>query len=70
MSAFSISPAAGANPDTPNAFPLGLQWQLDGVNVGDRSVSTVNFVAGDELAVELDPADSTIIIVTIPSATP
>ena len=64
---FGITPVAGVPTATPDAFPMGLQWQLDGANVGGRTVQTVNFVTGDELAMELDPDDSTVLNITIPA---
>lgn len=42
MPAFSISPASPFPPSTGEPFPVGIQWQDDGLNLGDRTVDTVN----------------------------
>lgn len=65
---FAVSPVADFPPPTPDVFPGGIQWQLDGVDVGDRTVDTVSFVAGAELNVELDPDNPKRLIITIPEA--
>lgn len=42
MPGFSISPAAPFPPQTGEPFPVGIQWQNDGENLGDRTVDTIN----------------------------
>lgn len=61
---FAITPTTSFPPPTPDAFPMGLQWQLEGADVGDRSIDTVNFVTGDDLAMA---AAGTTLTITIPS---
>lgn len=64
---FGVTPVAGFPPPTPDAFPGGLQWQLDGADVGDRTIDTVSFVSGDTLAMEVDEDNSARLIITIPA---
>lgn len=64
---FSVSPTTGFPPPAPDAFPMGLQWQLAGVNVGDRTVDTVNFVTGDALDMYLDADNPKLLIIVIPA---
>lgn len=46
MPAFSMTPATGFNPQTPDEFPVGLQFQLDGEDLGGPDVDTFNVVQG------------------------
>jgi hypothetical protein len=46
MPGFEITPATGFPPQTPQEFPLGLQFQNGGVNLGGRDADTVNFSTG------------------------
>jgi hypothetical protein len=64
---FSVTPTAGFPPEIPDTFPAGLQWQLEGANVGDRTIDTVNFIAGATLAMEVDNVDPAKLNITIPS---
>jgi hypothetical protein len=65
---FGTTPVTGFPPAAPEEFPMGLQWQLSGVDVGTRAVDTVNFVAGSALAMEVDPDDPKKLTITIPGA--
>jgi len=42
MPAFSISPVSPYPPATGEPFPVGIQWQDDGLDLGDRTIDTVN----------------------------
>ncbi len=64
---FGVNPVTGFPPPTPDEFPGGIQWQLDGVDVGDRTIDTVSFVSGDALAMEVDEDNSARLIITIPA---
>ena len=46
MPGFSITPLGTFPPPTPDDFPVGVQWQDDGANLGDRTVDTVNLRRG------------------------
>lgn len=47
MPAFSLTPLGTFPPPAPTDFPVGIQWQEDGVNLGDRGgVDTVNLRIG------------------------
>lgn len=46
MPGFSITPSAAFPPASSDGFPRFMQWQQDGVDVGDTSVETVNVVGG------------------------
>lgn len=65
---FGVTPVTGFPPPTPDEFPGGIQWQLDGVDVGDRTIDTVSFVSGETLAMEVDEDDPKRLIITIPVA--
>ncbi len=45
MPGFAISPAS-YTPDTPGNFPDFIQFQQDGVNLGDSTADTVNLTGG------------------------
>lgn len=64
---FGVTPVTNFPPPTPDTFPAGIQWQLDGVDVGDRTIDTVSFVSGDALDMAVDEADSARLIITIPA---
>jgi hypothetical protein len=64
---FAVAPVTDLPPAAADQFPQGLQWQLEGVDVGDRDIDTVNFVAGATLGIEVDPTNPKRLIVTIPS---
>lgn len=64
---FAVTPVVGFPPGAPEEFPMGLQWQLAGADVGGREVDTVNFVAGDTLAMVVDPEDPKLLTITIPT---
>lgn len=42
MPAFALTPISPYPPATGEPFPVGIQWQDDGLNLGDRTVDTVN----------------------------
>ncbi len=63
---FGVTPVTNFPPPTPDEFPGGIQWQLDGVDVGDRTIDTVSFVSGDTLAMEVDEDNPKRLIITIP----
>lgn len=46
MTGFSLTPLGTFPPPTPDDFPVGVQWQDDGSNLGDRTVDTVNLRRG------------------------
>jgi hypothetical protein len=46
MPGFSITPVASYPPPTGEPFPVGIQWQDDGTNLGDRTVDTINLRDG------------------------
>lgn len=46
MPGFSLTPLGTFPPPTPDDFPVGVQWQDDGTNLGDRTVDTVNLRHG------------------------
>lgn len=46
MPAFSLTPLGTFPPPTPDDFPVGIQWQDDSTNLGDRTVDTVNLRHG------------------------
>lgn len=46
MPAFGLTPLGTFPPPTPADFPVGIQWQDDGANLGDRTVDTVNLRHG------------------------
>jgi hypothetical protein len=46
MPGFSITPVAAFPPASSDGFPRFLQWQQDGVDVGDTAIETVNVVGG------------------------
>ena len=69
MPAFGLTPVSGFPPASPDTFPQGIQFQLEGEDVGDRTVDTVNFVAGDALAMSVGSGESSgILTITIPVA--
>lgn len=43
---FGITPTQGFNPTTDNEFPDYMQFQADGVDLGDRAADTLNFATG------------------------
>lgn len=63
MPSFGITPASGFPPPTDQGFPRFIQWQVNGDNIGSRSlVETVNLVGdldatvnsgGDTLTVQI-----------------
>ena len=68
MATFGMTPVSGFPPVTPDSFPQGLQFQLEGEDVGDRTVDTVNFVAGDALAMTVGAGENAnILTITIPA---
>lgn len=48
MSSFSLTPLGTFPPPAPQDFPVGVQWQQDGTNLGDRTVDTINVTGGLE----------------------
>lgn len=46
MPGFSLTPLGTFPPPSPDDFPVGVQWQDDGTNLGDRTVDTVNLRRG------------------------
>lgn len=64
MPSFGITPASGFPPPTDQGFPRFIQWQVNGDNIGSRSlVETVNLMGnisasvnsgGDTATVDLD----------------
>lgn len=46
MPGFALTPVAGFNPQVPDEFPVGLQFQLNGENLGGPDVDTFNVVLG------------------------
>lgn len=46
MPSFSLTPLGTFPPPTPDDFPVGIQWQDDGTNLGDRTADTVNLRHG------------------------
>ena len=44
--AFSLQPAANANPVTPAEVPNFIQFRVNGVNLGGPDATTVNFAGG------------------------
>jgi hypothetical protein len=68
MPAFSISPAGPFPPPESQDFPRGIQFQLEGVDVGGRNIDTINFVPGAVLDVTVGVGeDSNVLTITIPS---
>lgn len=66
---FGVTPVAGfPPPPTSDQFPGGIQWQLDGTDVGDRTIDTVSFVEGAEIGMEVDPDDERRLVITIPTS--
>lgn len=43
---FGLTPSAGFPPPASDDFPQGLQFQLNGENLGGPDVTTFNVVAG------------------------
>lgn len=43
MSSFSTTPRTGSNPATSGTPKRSIQFQLNGVNVGERNTDAVNF---------------------------
>lgn len=43
---FAITPTTGFNPPTDAEFPDYMQFQADGVDLGDRAADTLNFATG------------------------
>lgn len=43
---FSVTPAAGFNAATDEEFPDYMQFQQNGVDLGDRAADTLNFGEG------------------------
>lgn len=64
---FGITASGPFPPVAPDEFPRGLQWRLDGTDVGTREVDTVNFVSGETLSMVVDPEDPKILTITIPA---
>jgi len=60
MSTFGITPVTGFPPASDEGFPRFLQFQQDGVDVGDTTVEVVNFTGNVEVSV-----DSTGTILTV-----
>lgn len=60
MPGFSITPAAAFPPVASDGFPRFMQWQHDGVDVGDTAVETVNFTGDGVTAVTVNSAGSTL----------
>ena len=52
MATFGISPVTGFPPVTPQDFPRFLQFQENGVNVGDTTVEIVNFTGNVQLSLD------------------
>lgn len=71
MPAFSITPAGPFPAPASDGFPDYIQWQFEGVNLGDATVTTVNFVAGapgSDLTVTRGTGENAgVLTVTIPS---
>ncbi len=46
MPGFSITPVTGFNPEVGDEFPTGIQFQLNGEDLGLPNVDTFNVVIG------------------------
>ena len=69
MATFGLTPVSGFPPVSPDIFPQGIQFQEDGVDVGDRTVDTVNFSVGAAFAMSVGAgANANILTITIPVA--
>ncbi len=44
MTGFALTPSVGFPPVTPDEFPTGIQFQLDGEDLGGPDVTTFNVV--------------------------
>ena len=67
MPGFGLTPVSGFPPKTPSTFPQNIQFQWEDIDVGDRTVDTVNFVAGDVFQVTVGVGESAnILTVMIP----
>lgn len=57
---FSITPVTGSPPPVAGDFPRFLQIQLDGADVGDTSVETLNFVGNVNVTLSTDGSTATV----------
>jgi len=64
MPSFSITPAAAFPPVASDGFPRFMQWQWDGLDVGDRAVETVNFTG--DAAVTVSSGGGTVTVDVAP----
>lgn len=46
MTTFSLTPIGTFPPPAPQDFPVGVQYQEDGIDLGDRAIDTVNLRRG------------------------
>lgn len=46
MPGFSLTPLGTFPPAAPADFPVGVQWQQDGTNLGDRTIDTIDLSDG------------------------
>lgn len=68
MPGFSLTPLGTFPPPSPSDFPVGIQFQHEGVDVGGRTIDTINFVAGAVLDVTVGTGETAnVLTITIPS---
>lgn len=60
MPSFGITPVTGFPPVSDDGFPRFIQFQVDGVDVGNRSVENVNFTGDVDLSVSSDGGTVTV----------
>lgn len=69
MPSFSITPAGPFPPAAESGFPDFIQWQFNGVNLGEPTVTTVNIVSGAALNVTRGTGENSgILTIVIPAS--
>lgn len=51
MPGFSVTPVGPFPPVNSEPFPSFIQWQWEGVDIGDRTVNTVNIIGASDISV-------------------
>lgn len=68
MPGFSLTPLGTFPPPAPEDFPVGIQFQQEGIDVGGRTFDTINFVAGTVLELTAGTGETAnVLTITIPS---
>lgn len=68
MPGFNVQSMGTYPPAAPADFPVGIQFQYDGEDVGGRTIDTVNFVPGAALSVTVGTGETAnVLTITIPS---